>query len=473
MGFASRSMRSVSGPKLFALFAVLLAGSLFLGAVLTGGVATAAPSEEEVEAARQEVAYAEMSVAQLEVELAQTATTAREAQIDYGVAAEEALEAELLAEEARDSAEDARAEAKKANKAFQEGLDRFASVAQNTYRSGNGSLSGVAPYLESDGLQVVEQRRAVQSTVDTAADNQMQEVAALEQVARITEEAAEKAEEKQSKAAKKAEERATEAQKLADEAGRVHAEMEAAQEVMLAELAEKRATSVALERERMEEIERSRQEQARRAAEQEAANNAEQAPAQSEPSTQENSSGNSSSGSSSSGDSSSGSESSESTPAPAPSNPAPSTPAPSTPAPAPAPAPKPAPKPQPAPAPSAGSSHANAIIGYAKSKMGSRYVWGAEGPNTFDCSGLVTAAYRSIGIYVPHYTGSQYAMASKVPFSQRQPGDLIFWARGGDIYHVAIYLGNDQVIHASQPSVPLGIQGLYNWDRIMPYVGRI
>lgn len=83
------------------------------------------------------------------------------------------------------------------------------------------------------------------------------------------------------------------------------------------------------------------------------------------------------------------------------------------------------------------------------------------------------AAYRSIGISLPHYTGSQYAVLPKVPFSQRQPGDLIYWARGGDIYHVAIYLGNNQVIHASKPGTPIGTAPLYNWDYIMPYVGRL
>lgn len=111
----------------------------------------------------------------------------------------------------------------------------------------------------------------------------------------------------------------------------------------------------------------------------------------------------------------------------------------------------------------------------ARSRLGAPYVWAAEGPWAFDCSGLVTWIYRQMGTYVPHQSGMQYWAATRVPFSQAQPGDAVFWGRGGgtdDIYHVAIYIGNNQVIHAPQPGKNVMIADLYNWHNLLPYVGR-
>src|SRR5690606_11657880 len=110
-------------------------------------------------------------------------------------------------------------------------------------------------------------------------------------------------------------------------------------------------------------------------------------------------------------------------------------------------APAPAPPPPPAPAPPGGGSKAAGAISAALSRVGSGYVWGAAGPNVFDCSGLVMWAYAQVGVRLPHYSGAQYAATTRISASQLQPGDLVFWGPGGS-EHVAIYMGGNQIVHA-------------------------
>lgn len=83
---------------------------------------------------------------------------------------------------------------------------------------------------------------------------------------------------------------------------------------------------------------------------------------------------------------------------------------------------------------------------------GHRYVWGATGPSTFDCSGLVKYALKkAYGIDYPHFSGSQYAMTQHISKSQAHMGDLVFWGHnGGD--HVGVYAGGDKYFSAESPS---------------------
>ncbi|MFI7704460.1 C40 family peptidase [Nonomuraea sp. NPDC049480] len=88
----------------------------------------------------------------------------------------------------------------------------------------------------------------------------------------------------------------------------------------------------------------------------------------------------------------------------------------------------------------------------AASKLGRPYVWGAEGPETFDCSGLVQWAFAQAGVRMPRVTHQQWVTGPQVPLAQAQPGDLIFWrldpTNPGYISHVAIYWGNGKMIQA-------------------------
>lgn len=94
-----------------------------------------------------------------------------------------------------------------------------------------------------------------------------------------------------------------------------------------------------------------------------------------------------------------------------------------------------------------------AIVREAFKHLGKPYVWGAKGPNTFDCSGLTYYVYmKATGHYIGGWTGEQQYAGTQIPVSQAQPGDLVFWgSSSGVTHHVGIYIGNGQFIHAPQP----------------------
>lgn len=93
-----------------------------------------------------------------------------------------------------------------------------------------------------------------------------------------------------------------------------------------------------------------------------------------------------------------------------------------------------------------GSGKGAEALRYALTKLGRPYVWGAEGPSTFDCSGLTMWAYRQVGISLPHYTGSQFNAGAHISRDQMQPGDLVFFH--SDLHHMGMYIGNGQMVHA-------------------------
>lgn len=93
-----------------------------------------------------------------------------------------------------------------------------------------------------------------------------------------------------------------------------------------------------------------------------------------------------------------------------------------------------------------GAGSKQAVVDFAKAQLGEPYRFGAAGPNRWDCSGLTMEAYKQIGVNLPHHASSQQLLGHAVPETQAQPGDLVFW--GPVSGHVAIYLGNGQVIHA-------------------------
>jgi len=90
---------------------------------------------------------------------------------------------------------------------------------------------------------------------------------------------------------------------------------------------------------------------------------------------------------------------------------------------------------------------AAAAIAFARAQLGKPYVYAAAGPNSYDCSGLVMAAYASAGFQLPHYSGAQYAMLPHIPISAAQPGDLLFWGEAAS-EHVAIYVGDGRILEA-------------------------
>jgi cell wall-associated NlpC family hydrolase len=111
-----------------------------------------------------------------------------------------------------------------------------------------------------------------------------------------------------------------------------------------------------------------------------------------------------------------------------------------------------------------GSGAAATAIGFAKAQLGKPYQWGATGPNAYDCSGLVDAAYAAAGIHIARTTFQWQQDGPIIPLSQIQPGDLLFSA-GSDGTpanpgHVVMYLGGGQVIQAPQSGEDVQIDHL-------------
>ncbi|MDR7303093.1 cell wall-associated NlpC family hydrolase [Haloactinomyces albus] len=93
-----------------------------------------------------------------------------------------------------------------------------------------------------------------------------------------------------------------------------------------------------------------------------------------------------------------------------------------------------------------GAGAAAGAVQAALSKQGSPYVWGAEGPNRFDCSGLMYWAYNQVGVSIPRSSSAQAQTGKPVSASQLQPGDLIFYY--SPVSHVGMYVGNGKAVHA-------------------------
>ncbi|MFI8504647.1 C40 family peptidase [Streptomyces sp. NPDC085524] len=101
-------------------------------------------------------------------------------------------------------------------------------------------------------------------------------------------------------------------------------------------------------------------------------------------------------------------------------------------------------------APATGS--AAAIVNFARAQVGKAYVSGGTGPSSFDCSGLVQAAYRQAGITLPRMSQDQSSRGTSVSLSALQPGDVLYWGSRGSAYHVAIYVGGGKFVGAQNPS---------------------
>ncbi|MFJ9178890.1 NlpC/P60 family protein [Streptomyces sp. NPDC102360] len=114
---------------------------------------------------------------------------------------------------------------------------------------------------------------------------------------------------------------------------------------------------------------------------------------------------------------------------------------------------------------SAGSSDASyatkaaQALAFAKAQEGKPYVWGATGPDSYDCSGLTQAAWKSAGISLPRTTWDQVEIGKTVPLSDIQPGDLVFFY--DDISHVGLYMGDGMMVHAPKPGAVVREESIY------------
>ena len=275
----------------------------------------------------------------------------------------------------------------------------------------------------------------------------MQNVAALEQVAKVTRDAANTALANQKAATDEVQKRTDAANQAATAAQNEAARVAAQRGAYVQELATKQNTTVELINEREAALEAERQEAARIAAEQAAAAAEAQRQADAAAAAERAAAANASSSYDDDGDD----DYSYSTPSYSYEEPSYS-------------------------APSYSGGGADTAIATAKSYLGAPYVWGGESYGGVDCSGLTMLAWESAGVDLPHLSRAQYSYGTHVPIGSMEAGDLIFWSSNGTqsgIYHVAIYLGGGQMIEAPTFGVPVRITGVYSWGSIMPYAVRL
>lgn len=103
-------------------------------------------------------------------------------------------------------------------------------------------------------------------------------------------------------------------------------------------------------------------------------------------------------------------------------------------------------------------------VKYAKAQLGDPYVWAAAGPDSWDCSGLTMMAWKAGGVDLVHYSAAQYQQTKHLGVGDLRPGDLVFWGTSPNtIHHVAMYIGNGQIIHAPRTGRPVEIDDMYYW----------
>ena len=102
------------------------------------------------------------------------------------------------------------------------------------------------------------------------------------------------------------------------------------------------------------------------------------------------------------------------------------------------------------------------LVSYALQFVGNRYVWGGESLTSgVDCSGFTMQIYARYGVYLPHSSRSQPGCGTKISASEAQPGDLFFYGNGKSINHVAIYIGDGQIVHASNARDGIKVSNAY------------
>ncbi len=107
-------------------------------------------------------------------------------------------------------------------------------------------------------------------------------------------------------------------------------------------------------------------------------------------------------------------------------------------------------------------------VAEARKQLGKPYLYGGSGPNSFDCSGLTAWAWKAAGVTLSHSAYTQWFETTRVPINAVQPGDLLFFGDDGveSIHHDAIYIGNGEMIEASQTGTPIRIRGWRGADLV-------
>ena len=411
------------------------------------------------------------SIASLEAQLAEQSTTLEQAQIRAQVANEDYLTAVDDLSTATTEAQTAQTNADTAASSTAAARSDLGSIVVQTYQESGNPLDPLTPYLTSESLADLADADVA---LDRAGENnnaRVQNVEALQSVTASMQSIADQKVRDKESAATSAETAKSDAEAAARDAQSAVSTTQTNRQNLITQLAAQRNTTVELETQYQNQVEaerKAREEAAAQAAAKEASQKAaadlaqKQAaeaaarPQETSPAPQEQA------------------------PQPEPTYQAPAQDPATTSQPEPEAsddegyAPAPAPEPEPTPAPSYSGNAASTAISTAMSYLGTPYVWAGESAAGLDCSGLTMVSYEAAGVYLTHSSRVQYGQGTQVPLDAAQPGDLVFWSSDGSqsgIYHVAIYLGDDQMIEAPTFGMTVRVTSM-RYSGVMPYAVR-
>lgn len=462
------------------------------------------PSEDDIAQAEQAEQSTADRVRTIEVQLAANNAELEQARIDAQIAAEAYNQASVDLEQAQADADAAATDAEQADADVLAAQQHVAQIAMASYRN-NGEVQQLSMFFSADDFEQALDRATMFQVLGSDADDAHQQLDAAERVAEVMHRRADDALADAEAAAETRENASRDADAAALVAQNAVESTASERDAMLSELASLRQTTVELEGERQAGIEAEQRERENAAAaaaleaqaEREAADEADEAepapdrsaqrsepssdssddrterPSSSDSSSSSSSGGNSSGSSGSSGSSSGSSGSSGSSSGSSGSSGGSNNSGSSG---------------------SSGGSNSGgtgsgsdsggstapssvgrSALNWAMTQIGKPYVWGATGPNGYDCSGLTMRAFQNAGVSLPRTTGAQYAATTHVPVGDMRPGDLIFYSSNGSasgIYHVAIYAGNGMRVHAPAPGSSVEHVPIW-WTNVLPYAGRV
>ena len=449
------------------------------------------PSDEDIRRSQSNERALAVDVAVAEVELIALATVLDSAWDRALAAGEDYLQAQEAVDTSKQAAASAQQRLDTALVNMEASRKVLAGIAIEQFRNG-GSMRAIEAVLSADGITEVIERTNSLEIVNGIADTAVQRFRADSLVADTMQKRADEAVAAAETAATKADEALKAANEAQKEAENAVADGQARRTELISSLASARNTTIALETQRQNDLDAARRERI----EEQARRDRENAQAQPEQPP---------SGPTPSQDPTTPPPTTEPTnepsqePDPAPSTTQPTTAPTTAPTPTPTQTPTPAPTstpppttptptqppvttPPPTPPPAAGggvsvgsAAQGQAAVAWAKTKIGLPYLWGGTGPNGYDCSGMTSAAWGSQGVNITRTSRSQYIHVKKIAYSQMRPGDLIFYGSNQSdpqsITHVAMYIGNNQMIEARRPGVPLGISPV-RYAGTMAFAGR-
>ncbi len=444
-------------PRL--LVTALMTGVLVLSAAPSADAAKSDrtfPSRDEVARAQQRATDKARDVGAIKASLLLANQRLEAAAVEAERASEAYNGAMWRLEEARQELADARAEAARARRTVEKQRDAIGRLVARSYQSG-GQLNAITAFVDADGPESVMDQYATFQGVSSSLQADYDRFAASETIAQGFEQRAEEASAKAKRLADEARAAKEEATSAAAAAQTAAAQIADEKDRLIRELARAQDISVSLARQRqeaLEEIARKRAEARARAEAAEAARQQalEDARRRAEARRESRREARKQARAEAARQAREKSRAQQSdTPKPTPPPPA---------------SPPPAPAPPPPSSPPSGSGGADRAIAFARSQLGDPYVWGAAGPDAWDCSGLMLQAWAQAGVSLPHYSVAQYYAGTPISASDLRPGDLVFWgttSSPGSIHHVAMYLGGGMIIHAPRTGRPVSIDSMYYW----------